>query len=486
MKSIKYIISTLILTAAYSQDVFNGYTLFTPVSGGGPGGGSNNNSTTYLVDINEQTVNSWNHTNGPASMPYLTQDSLLIYPYRVSNPTMDTGGVGGGISIYDWNGNLIWDYTLSDNTFQHHHDIQPLPNGNILVLAWHRKYSSEAYDMGRQSITNSLNQMWSESILEIEPKFDTGGHEVVWEWHLWDHLVQDVSPTYSATYGEIADHPELMDINWGTVGGGGGPGGANADWRHHNAIDYHPGFDQIVISSRHGDEIMIIDHSTTTEEAASHSGGNSGMGGDFLYRWGNPQSYDRGTSSWHKLADQHSVNWIDPGLPGEGNLILYNNNYTNSQAAVFELELPVDESGHYTIEDGQPFGPVNTYWQESGTWQSDMQGGAFRQPNGNTLITDCDSGRILEIDNDGTILWNYYPTGADFIARAEKYTLDYLNPSIPGDINGDEIVNILDIVSTVNIILGINDYNSNADLNNDTIVNILDIVLLVNIILGIR
>ena len=103
-----------------SQDQFNGYTLFTPtpIQGGGPGGGQSSNATTLLIDVNETTINSWSHSNGPASMPYLTQDSLLYYPYRVSNPTMDTGGVGGGVKIYNWDGDELWDYTLSNNNIR--------------------------------------------------------------------------------------------------------------------------------------------------------------------------------------------------------------------------------------------------------------------------------------------------------------------------------------------------------------------------------
>ena len=137
--------------------------------------------------------------------------------------------------------------------------------------------------------------MWSTAIFEIKHN-GNGGGEVVWERHLWDHLIQDADPN-DDNYGIVSEHPELFDVNVGTVGGGGGPGGANADWMHINAISYNAEYDQIVISSRHQCEIFVIDHSTTTEEAAGHNGGNSGKGGDFLYRWGNPQNYDRGNNS---------------------------------------------------------------------------------------------------------------------------------------------------------------------------------------------
>ena len=285
------------------------------------------------MDNDETIIHSWSHDRGPASMPYLIpgdeaglENCILVYPYRVPNPTMDSGGVGGGVQFVDWNGNILWDFVLSNQQYQHHHDVEPIPDGeggyNILMVAWEAFSSAEAYAMGRVpgSIDNPLNQMWSTAILEVEPYTNN----IVWEWHLWDHMVQERAASYGATFGNVEDHPELMNINEGNVGSGTGPGSSNADWIHINAIDYNENLDQIAISSRFMSEIYIIDHSTTTEEAATHEGGNSGKGGDFLYRWGNPQIYNRGTNNDQILDDQHSVNWIPDGYPGEGNLIVFN------------------------------------------------------------------------------------------------------------------------------------------------------------------
>ena len=481
----KYILF-LLITIGISQDVFEGYALFTPGGGG--------SATSILMDTNNQTVNSWSHVTGPASMPYLIQgnepgfeNTLLYYPCQVPNPTMENGGVGGQVEIYNWDGDLLWEYVLSNNNYQHHHDIEPLPNGNFLIVSWERAYSSEWNDLGRSSVNNSLNQMWFTAIFEIEPNLETGDATVVWEWHIKDHLVQDRDPQYTSTYGEISDHPELMDINCGTVGSNGGPGGnANGDWMHINAISFNSDLDQIILSSRHQDEIYILDHSTTTEQAAGHSGGLYGKGGDFLYRWGNPQNYNRGDNNDHILGDQHSVNWIPEGSPGEGNLILFNNYYSNNNSCVFEITTPINNDGSYSLTDNEPFGPNDVSWTFTGNgFFSQAQGGAFRLPNGNTLITEATQSYIFEVNQNGIVVWDYdYPSNTSMIARAQKYAYDYFDgATMYGDLNEDLVINILDVIICINIVLGTEEIISSADLNQDGIVNILDIVSLVNLIL---
>ena len=462
-------------------DISEGYFLFTPSSA------NVDTTSTLLMDNDYNIIHSWTHTFLPASMAYLLPDSTLIYPYKVPNPTMAAGGVGGGVKKITWDGALLWDYVFSDENYQHHHDVEPLPNGNVLIIVWHKKTADEAFSLGRVSVQNSLNEMWSASVLELNPL--TGN--IDWEWHLWDHLIQDIDPGLP-NFGTISEHPELFDINCGDVGtNAGGPQHENADWIHLNSIHYNESLDQIILSSRLQNEIYIIDHSTTTQEATSHSGGNSGMGGDIIYRWGNPQNYGRGDESNRILFSQHSANWINDNFPGGGNLILFNNFHTNGTSAVIEFSPPINGDGYYYIEDGQPYGPDTWEWIYNCDITVPMQGGSFRLENGNTIIAQTHVAKILEVDQNGIIVWEYShsPEGVGnvqennyWIPRAQKYSLNYLESSILGDINSDGIINILDVVTLINYILSNQEYSDVSDLNSDGDINILDIVLLVNII----
>jgi len=487
MKIFFTIIKFVFLSSILMGQAFEGMTLFSPTQGGGAA-----SHATYLMDNDLNIIHSWTHTKGAASMAYLRKDSILVYPYRVSNPSMNSGGVGGGIALYNWEGDLLWSYEFANETYQHHHDVEPLPNGNILILVWEKKTAAEAFAMGRETIDNGLNEMWSTAILEIEPigiNETVNDVNIVWEWHVWDHLIQDIDPTLP-NYGVISDHPELQDINYGNAGTNNGPGGANGDWKHCNAVDYNESLDQIAFSSRFHDEIYIIDHSTTTEEAAGHTGGLSGKGGDFLFRWGNPESYGRGNSSNHLLSDQHGVNWIPDGYPGEGNLILFNNNYTNNTSAVFEIIPPINESGGYEILPGEPFGPEAPTWFYAGNFHTQMQGGAFRLPNGNTLVTDCNDAKMFEVTLDYEVVWEHdYGGQQTFIARAQKYPMDYLlSAGFPdytlGDVNFDSNIDVIDLLFISDMVAGLGyEWTPPADFYPDDQVTITDVIWLLQYIL---
>ena len=230
-------------------------------------------------------------------------------------------------------------------------------------------------------------------------------------------------------------------------------------------------------------EIYVIDHSTTTEEASGHIGGNQGKGGDILYRWGNPQNYDRGNNSDQILDAQHGINWISNGYPGEGNFLVYNNRHqTNpNRSAVLEFESIADENGFYPIQDNQPFGPESYLWIYQSNFFSNTQSGAYRLPNGNTLITVTNENDFFEVSLDGEVQWD--PSFSTQCARALKYGFNYFEDDILGDINGDNGINVLDVILLVNYILD-NSFNELGDINGDDVLNVLDIVDLINIILN--
>ncbi len=158
-----------------------------------------------------------------------------------TNTTFNAGGKGGYIEELDWDGNLLWQWQYSDNSKVLHHDIEPLPNGNILALAW------AIHD-----------DVWTEKIIEIE-QVDTNDANILWEWDIWDHL-DDVG----------------LDADSATT----------EDWIHLNSIDYNSALNHIMISSRSHNKVWIIDRASgavVTESTVETFGQHDA-------RWIDPQS----------------------------------------------------------------------------------------------------------------------------------------------------------------------------------------------------
>jgi len=222
---------------------------------------------------------------------------------------------------------------------------------------------------------------------------------------VWDHLIQNYDST-RATYGTPAAHPELIDPNASY------PQKIAAFWNHMNSIEYNADLDQIMLSVRGNSEFWIIDHSTTTAQAAGHTGGRYGKGGDLLYRWGNPLTYGAGKNTNEMLYQQHDAQWIAAGSPGAGNVLIFDNGENRpggTYSQVDELVLPVDASGNYPLTAGSAYGPSQFFWTYSANKQyyvPDM-GGVQRQPNGNTLICYATLGLLEEVTSAGEVVWQY-------------------------------------------------------------------------------
>ena len=383
--------------------VYDGLAIYNPVF----------QKTVSLIDTNGQLVNSWNCTTTPGYTVYLMPDSTIWRPGAYPGAVMRGGPYGGQMEQYDWHGNVVRSFLWSDSNHQQHHDIHPMENGNILLLAWARKTKEEAQAMGRVNING---EMWPEEIVEYDPEADSA----VWIWRAWDHLIQDVDST-KPNYGVVRDHPELLDINTGTLF-------MYGDWIHANIIEHNEERDELVFTSHFLNELYVIDHSTTTEEAAGHTGGRSGKGGDILYRWGNPQNYGRGDSTDQHFFVVHGANWIEPGLVGEGNILVFNNGdrpgFGNDYSSVEEITPPLDSNGDYYIHSDSAFGPTEPTWvyENTGFYSGNMSG-AYRMPNGNTFITEAVSGRLSEVTHDKQVVWQRMTTAWN--GRAIKYPRDF-------------------------------------------------------------
>jgi len=371
----------------------NGYTLFSPIKV----------DTTYLIDKCGKKVHQWAHKYSPGLALYLKPNgNLLRAETYVDTIFGAAGGRGGLIQEYDWNGNVVWRYKIFNDSLCQHHDIKPMPNGNVMVLAWHAISRSQAVALGRDSANFNSNQLWGERLIESRP-IGKDSAEVVWQWDLFDHIIQDIDNT-KPNYGTISANPQLMNINYALDL-------QTYDWIHANGIDYNAKLDQIVMSCHNISEVWIIDHSTTTSQAKSHSGGSCNKGGDLLYRWGNPIAYGKGTSLNRKLFRQHNAQWIPSGFRDSGCIMVFNNGWNRDTAysSIDVIKPPIIAGNNYNPT--LPYGPSSLTWQYKDSvptrFYSQIISGCQRLANGNTLICSGVPGKFFEVTYNKKIVWEY-------------------------------------------------------------------------------
>jgi hypothetical protein len=370
----------------------NAYTLFSPMQ----------STESYLIDELGNTVHSWQSAYRPGLSVYLLESGELLRPGVVSNkPTTFQGQYGGSagvIEILDWQSNIVWSTTLATDTYLSHHDVEQLPNGNILAIVWEAKSAAEATALGRTTVAGDT--LWADAVYEI-CRASVGNScsdgEIVWRWSSWDHIVQDVDSSITSTYvTDISAHSDKINLNYTT-------GLASSDWTHVNSVDYNAESDEIVISARSFSEYWIIDHSDASQ--------------GILARVGNPAAYN--ATGEQQLFSQHDVQWIDQGLPGAGNLLVFNNGANRPDGDYSSVDEFCDQSSSCTA------GELLSSYSEgvSGEFYADHISGAQRLESGNTLVCEGTEGRLFEYNSSHEIVWEYI-YGSE-IFRATRYESDY-------------------------------------------------------------
>ncbi len=374
-----------------TEKVSDGYTLFT------------SHKKTFLIDNCGSMIHEWDSAYLPGKSVYLLADGSILRAGEIKNPDMPYAGIGGIVEIINWDNEVTWSSQFSSETTTQHHDIFPMPNGNILVLLAEKKTLDEAIALGRNPELLTEESLYNEYIIEVKP-IGTTATEEVWKWSYWDHLTQNYDSSKD-NYEPTITNPHLLDINFLSQ-----ETNADSDWLHVNSIQYNESLDQILISAQGINEIHIIDHSTTTLEAQTDTGGQAGKGGGFLYRYGNPEAYGQGDATDVTLFRQHFPNWILE----TNKIMLFNNGNGRPDGAYSTVDIitpPITATGDYMLTNGR-FGPANPEWTyidptDPTNFYSRILSSAQPLPNGNTLICEGLTGRFFEVNQAKETVWQY-------------------------------------------------------------------------------
>ncbi|MHC5112570.1 MAG: aryl-sulfate sulfotransferase, partial [Planctomycetota bacterium] len=406
---------------------------------------------TYLIDMEGNVIHYWPYPEGWSSPG---RETVEKHARLMRDGTLFRGVInrsespvrGTRYHQYSWDGELLWEHIEERPGYNAHHDFAVIWNPKLeqrtlLYLATRELTHEEVLALGADPSLSDDYASNPDGIVEV----DMDGN-VIWEWNISDHVVQDVDPALPG-YGVVSENPGKMDINFRD-------GGVSGDWIHANSFDYNEKLDHIVINNSTFSESYVIDHGATFvagDPDASVALAASDAG-DFLYRWGNPCAYDSGrcpsvsrdgrtgNNGHQQVFFSHDIQWIaeqetgagDP-LPGEGNMLIFDNGSRRLgtvYSSVIEFN-PYDgpmESGVYTPETEAGYGPgsaaaTTARGMAAGMGMGMGMGGAgggelvSRQvvwrfhstlPNSfYSLINSGANGHFFEVAPDGEVVWEY-------------------------------------------------------------------------------
>ncbi|MGB5393396.1 MAG: aryl-sulfate sulfotransferase [Lutimonas sp.] len=362
----------------------------------------NGGTDAYLLDRAGYKIKTWKFDKKLGNDLEIMPDGKLLGIFKSDNPVFSFGGFGGIVKIFNTDGSEHWSFEYAGENYIAHHDVEMLPNGNLLIMVWERIKAQNANEAG----IDVANDIYPEALIEVDPKSD----RIVWEWHSFDHVVQDQFPD-RINFGEVSQNPQLIDFNYNPM--------ENGDIMHANGIDFDPVKNLIYISVNFYHEVWVLDHSTTTEEAKTSKGGNYNKGGDLVYRFGNPTAYKSNYGA-RLFNNNHFPNFLEKNEIGAGNLLIFvNKGLDDELSTVYELDLPenYDMKPDTDIEPG-------IVWQFGDPDLSFGRiSGAVRLKNGNTLICEGDFG-YWEVTPNGEVAWKYNGLGDTSFWRGYAYAQD--------------------------------------------------------------
>lgn len=355
------------------------------------------NNRVYLMNKDSKILHEWNLKTAIGNDCVLLDTGKLLALVEANSPDITFGGFAGNLQLVNPDNSIEWEYKISNENMISHHDVEMLPNGNVIILVWMKKTGEEAIQEGFKFNYD----IYPESVFELDPS----KMEIVWEWHSWDHLIQEYDESKS-NFGLVSENPGKININYNPNQSG--------DIMHANGITYDSKNDLIYLSINFFSEIWVIDHSTTKEEAKTSVGGNQNKGGDLVYRFGNPLAYNN-TAAERLFYNQHYPNLQ---INEHNNtMLLFMNGNTLGQSTVYEFNLP-DKP---LLEPNKNNEPEILWAFTHPDLYSQKVSGAEELPNGNILITEGDYG-AWEVTRNGEIVWKF--KGDGFFWRIYPYLPD--------------------------------------------------------------